>query len=148
AYWIAPVIDSMAVSVADASTTVRTRIIQWYNTGGNEQKWYFDGVYDSAGNHLGFLLRNKNSGQCLDTDLVAADTVFQNVCDPVNRPMQIFNNVPTYNAYGRPMIWRYQNRLTGLWLDLSGASINPGANIDLWYQNFDENQAFFLTQAS
>jgi ricin-type beta-trefoil lectin protein len=148
AYWIAPTPDSMAMSVADASTTPGTRVIQWYNTGGNEQKWYFDGVYDGSGAYLGFLLRNKNSGQCLDTDGAAGDGLFQNYCDPTSRPTQIFNNFPNYDAYGILISWRYQNRQTGLWLDDYGRSLNAGNIIDLWYQNYNDNQDFFLTQTS
>jgi hypothetical protein len=147
-YWIAPTIDSMAVAVADASYTPGTRVLQWYNTGGNEQKWYFDGVYDNTGKYVGFLLRNKNSGQCLDTDSYAGDTLFQNYCDPNGRPQQIFNNFPNYDAYGFIISWRYQNSQTGLWLDVSGDSLNPGTGLDLWYQNWNDNQDFFLTQSS
>lgn len=147
-YWIAPTIDSMAVSVADASGSPGTRVIQWYNTGGNEQKWYFDGVRDSAGAYVGFLLRNKNSGQCLDTGTNAGDTLFQNYCDPNSRPTQIFNNYPNYDAWGFLISWRYQSRQTGLWLDVPGRSLNPGTNIELWYQNYGDNQDFFLTQTS
>ena len=149
-YWIASTIDSMAVSVADASTTVgqSTRIIQWYNTGGDEQKWYFDGVTNSAGQYVGFLLRNKHSGLCMDTDLYAGDALFQNTCDPNSRPTQIFNNHPNYDAFGILISWRYQNLLTGWWLDVSGRSLNPGTIIDLWYQNYNDNQDFFLTQTS
>jgi len=148
AYWIAPTIDSMPMAVADASNSPGARVIQWYNTGGNEQKWYFDGVYNSTGNYLGFLLRNKNSGQCLDTDGVPGDTLFQNYCDPNGRPQQIFNNVADYDYYGYPIDWRYQNSRSGLWLDVNGDSLNPGTGIDLWFQNWNDNQNFFLTQTS
>jgi len=147
-YWIAPTIDSMAVSVADASTAPSTRIIQWYNTGGDEQKWYFDGVYDAYGNYVGFLLRNKHSQQCIDTDTYAGHTLYQNTCDPNSRPTQIFNNFANYDAWGILISWRYQNLRSQLWMDVTGRSLNPGANIVLWYQNYNDNQDFFLTQTS
>ncbi|MFC0435971.1 RICIN domain-containing protein [Kutzneria buriramensis] len=147
AYWIAPTPDSMAMAVADSETWPGAPVIQWYNTGGNEQKWYFDGVYDPYGTYLGFLLRNKNSGLCLDTDGVAGHGLVQQYCDANSHPTEIFNNYPNYDVFGILISWRYQNRQTGLWLDDYGRGLNPGNVIDLWYQNYNDNQDFFLTQA-
>lgn len=147
-YWIAPTPDSMAMSVADASTTAGARVIQWYNTGGNEQKWYFDGVSDASGAYLGFLLRNKNSGLCLNTDGVAGHGLYQDYCNPGQRPTEIFTNSPNYDIYGILISWRYQNTWTGLWLDDYGRSLNAGNIIDLWSQNYNDSQDFFLTQTS
>ena len=45
AHWITAEFSGMNVSVADNSTAAFHRVIQWYNDGGAEQKWYFDAVY-------------------------------------------------------------------------------------------------------
>ncbi|HEU5425380.1 MAG TPA: RICIN domain-containing protein [Actinocrinis sp.] len=147
-YWIASSTDSMPVSVADASYDYYHRVIQWYNTGGDEQKWYFDGVTDqTTGQYVGFLLRNKRSNLCLQTDGYAGDTLFQAPCSPYAFG-QIFNNTPVYDRFGILIYWDYINKQTGLKLDVSGDSLNAGANIDLWYSNDQGNQDFFLTQTS
>jgi hypothetical protein len=145
-YWIAASTDSMPVSVSQASYTPGASVIQWYNTGGDEQKWYFDGVYDQNGNRVGFMLRNKRTGQCLDTSGWAGYTLYQSPC-ALSTYGEIWNNFPNYNIYGNQISWRYQNRDSGLWLDVNGGSISAGASIDTWYQNYGFNQDFFLTQA-
>ncbi|HEV3173655.1 MAG TPA: RICIN domain-containing protein [Actinocrinis sp.] len=147
-YWIAASNSVMPVSVADASYDAGHRVIQWYNTGGDEQKWYFDGVTDeNTGQYLGFLLRNKRSGMCLDTDGVPGDELFQEPCSPYAYG-QIFNNTPNYDVFGIIISWSYSNYDTGLELDVAGVSVSAGANIDLWYPNNQINQNFYLTQTS
>ncbi|WP_042370951.1 RICIN domain-containing protein [Streptacidiphilus neutrinimicus] len=146
-YWIAPVYDSQEIAVADSSGSVGARLIQWYNDGGNEQKWYFDGVYNAQGQYQGFDLRNKNSGMCMDTDGNAGDTLFQTYCNEADTG-QIFTNYANFNEFGVTVSYTFINKETGLALDVSGYSYGEGANLDLWYQNGQANQAFFLTQTS
>lgn len=140
AKWITAEFDGMNVSVADNSTDAFHRVIQWYNDGGAEQKWYFDQVYDSASGFEGYLLRNQNSGQCLSTDGGAGDTVFQEACNPA-----LTTEWFTIGTSGTDN--RIFNRYTGLYLDVSGFSYAAGANMDLWYWNGGDNQWFWITNA-
>lgn len=138
AHWITPEYDGMNVSVADSSTTAFHRVIQWYNDGGSEQKWYFDSVYDGDGGFEGYLLRNENSGQCLSTDGGAGTELFQEACNP-GLTTEWFDR-----GGDSPDNWFY-NRYTGLYLDVSGYSYAAGANMDLWYWNNGDNQWFYVT---
>jgi len=142
-YWIAAWSDSMPISVADASYEDGHRIIQWWNTGGDEQKWYFDSVYFNN-KYLGFMLRNKRSNLCIKSNGVAGGTAIQTACRPDDNN-QIFTRGPVYDTAGILLAWTYTNLATGLRLDVEGNSTSGGANIDLWYPNGDYNQAFFLT---
>ncbi len=140
AKWIAAEHDGMNVSVADGSGDLYHRVIQWYNNGGAEQKWYFDEVYDSNSGFEGYLLRNQNSGLCLSTDGYAGDTLFQDWCNAGNT--REWFTVGTSGADNQIF-----NRSTGLYLDVSGYSYAAGANIDLWYSNGGSNQYFWITNA-
>jgi Ricin-type beta-trefoil lectin domain-like len=146
-YWIAASNTGMPISVADAATWSGARIIQWYNDGGAEQEWYFDNITNSDDEYVGFLLRNVNSGLCIDTDGNAGDTLVQASCNPADNG-QIFNDQFYQDALGFPEGWGFTNLGTGLELDVSGASTSEGANIDLWYTNYGINQRFTVTQAS
>lgn len=138
AHWITAEFDGMNVAVADNGTDNYHRVVQWYNDGGAEQKWYFDQVYDSTSGFEGDLLRNENSGLCLSTDGNAGDTVFQVTCDPAN-------NTEWFDRYTSGTDNNFFNRATGLYLDVSGFSYTAGANIDLWYGNNGDNQWFWVT---
>ncbi len=140
AHWITAEFDGMNVAVADNSTDPYHRIIQWYNDGGAEQKWYFDSVYDASYGFEGYLLRNANSGLCLSTDGYAGDTVYQVTCDPTNTAEWFWRETSGTDN-------RFDNRSTGLYLDVSGYSYAAGANMDLWYWNGGENQWFWVTNA-
>ncbi|MBS2966525.1 RICIN domain-containing protein [Actinocrinis puniceicyclus] len=140
AKWITAEHDGMNVAVADNGTDAGHRVVQWYNDGGAEQKWYFDQVYDSTSGFEGYLLRNQNSGLCLSTDGNAGDTLFQDYCNPANGAEWF--TVGTSGADNRIF-----NRYTGLYLDVSGYSYAAGANMDLWYWNGDSNQWFWIDNA-
>ena len=116
--------------------------IQWYNDGAGEQKWYFDNVSDQNGGSEGVMLRNENSGLCLVTDGTAGDQVYQWPCNPAT-PGELFWH---YGLIGSDNY--FQNRMTGLYLDVSGYSYGAGANIDLWYSNNQPNQDFWVTNVS
>lgn len=138
AHWITAEFDGMNVSVADGGTDDYHRIIQWYNDGGAEQKWYFDQVYDATGGFEGYLLRNENSGLCMSTDGNAGDTLFQVTCDPGNMAEWFDRGISGTDN-------NFFNRSTGLYLDVSGFSYSAGANMDLWYWNGGDNQWFWVS---
>ena len=146
-YWIAASNSGMPIAVSGAANWAGAPIIQWYNTGGDEQKWYFDYVTDTNDDHIGFMLRNKNSGLCIDTDGNVGDTLVQTTCNQYDRG-QIWNDEFDLDALGFPEGWDFTNLGTGLQLDVSGASTSAGANVDLWYSNGGVNQHFTVTQTS
>jgi ricin-type beta-trefoil lectin protein len=146
AYWISPAYDSQEIAVAGGDTSVGGRLIQWYNDGGDEQKWYFDSVYNSSGYLVGYLLRNKNSGMCMDTDGIAGDELFQTYCNEDDTG-QIFTS-KLNDSYFHVVTYTYINVETGLALDVSGFSYGEGANIDLWYPNGVGNQDFNVAATS
>lgn len=141
AKWITAEYDGMNVAVAEGSTAPGARVIQWYNDGGAEQKWYFDAVYDSSAGFEGYLIRNENSGLCLSTDGWAGDTMTQQPCSPANTYEWMADE-----AWGTDH--QFYDRQTTLYMDVSGYSYSAGANIDLWYGNGNDNQYFWVTNTS
>lgn len=139
AYWITAGYDGMNVAVADGSIGAGARIIQWYNDGGTEQKWYFDTVGNN-GNFVGYLIRNENSGLCMDTDGYAGDPLVQTNCN-VNDEGQIFTG-------GFSETSSYRDSGNSLYMDVQGFSYGAGANVDLWYGNGQPNQNFIQTAVS
>ncbi|GAB3147345.1 RICIN domain-containing protein [Amycolatopsis sp. NPDC004378] len=139
AYWITAGYDGLNVAVAGGSTGAGTRIIQWYNDGAAEQKWFFDTV-SNAGTFVGYLIRNENSGLCIDTDGNAGDAVVQTNCT-ANDEGQIFTG-------GFSSAASYRDKGNGLYLDVQGFSYGAGANVDLWYGNGQPNQNFIQTPVS
>jgi len=141
AKWITAEYDGMNVAVAGGSTSVGARVIQWYNDGGSEQKWYFDAVYDGSSGFEGYLIRNENSGLCLSTDGIAGDRMTQEPCNP-----QLYPEWFAIDSWGTDN--QFYNRQTGLYMDVSGYSYTAGANVDLWYSNGGDNQWFWITDTS
>lgn len=134
--------DSMVVAVSGAATSVGAPVIQWYNTGGSEQHWYFDTIEDSSNTPYPYeqystvyLLRNANSGLCLDTDGRAGDQLFQATCD-ANDYGQWFGQ--SNNWWGST----FYDIGSQLYLDVSGNSYGAGAAIDEWTWNGNGNQVF------
>lgn len=142
AYWITAGYDALNVSVAGGSTSVGTRIIQWPNDGGAEQKWFFDGVYDN-GRLQGYMLRNDNSGLCIWTDDQAGDALLQGSCTP-NTVQDIFEQ-RTPSAVDN---YFTEDGYPDLALDVSGGNGNWGTNIDGWYSTSSYNQDFYVTPTS
>lgn len=142
AHWITAAYDGMNVAVADGATYWGAPVIQWYNTGGTEQKWYFDQVYDQNGSLQGYMLRNEHSNLCLVTDGTAGDQLYQWPCNPA-----IAGEVFWYGSasYVNTEVYFYDS---GLLLDVSGYSYGAGADIDLWYDNGGGNQFFWITDVS
>jgi hypothetical protein len=142
AHWITASYDGMNLAVANNATWAGAPVIQWYNDGGTEQKWYFDQVYDTSGGFQGYMLRNENSGMCLLEDGIAGDWLYQEPCDQ-NNAAELFWH---YGAAGTDN--HFQARNGGLYVDVSGYSYGAGANIDGWYQNGGANQNFWVTNVS
>lgn len=136
--------DSLVVAVSGAANWAGAPVIQWYNTGGSEQHWYFDTVEDSSNTPYPYeqystvyLLRNANSGLCLDTDGNAGDQLVQTTCN-ANDYGQWFG-VSTY-WWGST----FYDIGSTLYLDVSGNSYGAGAAIDEWYWNGNGNQIFTI----
>lgn len=142
AHWITASYDGLNVAVADGSTAAGTQLIQWYNDGAAEQKWYFDQVYDSVGGFMGYELRNENSGMCLFNDGIAGDWMYQEPCDPNNAAEYFWH----FGSAGSDN-W-FEGRLGSLFVDVSGYGWGAGSNIDGWYQNNQANQDFWVTNVS
>jgi hypothetical protein len=136
-YWIVPTYDLLNVAVSQGSYSVGAQIIQWYNDGGSEQKWVFGDVF-WGGQFIGYEIKNVNSGLCLETSGSAGATLYQNECYP-NDLGEVY--AVTQNDAGADL---FQNVGTGLYLDVSGYSWGAGAQMDLWYNNGQPNQQFFL----
>jgi hypothetical protein len=146
AYWLNEVNDSMEVAVANSATYAGAPIIQWYNDGGNEQKWYFDVVEDSSntpypyeGFNTVYELRNANSNLCLDTDGTAGDQLVQTTCNPQDYGQWFGQDNTQYGA-------EFYDIGSGLYLDVSGNSYGAGAAVDEWYWNGNGNQLFYVIQ--
>jgi hypothetical protein len=143
AYWISPAYNGLELAVADGSTTDGTRVIQWPNDGGAEQKWFFDPVYDN-GSLLGYMIRNDNSGLCMWTDDQAGDDIYQGICTP-----DTVQDVFTWSSPDGGLDNYFREAGSpSLNLDISGASYNWGADLDGWYHNGNINQDFTVTPTS
>jgi hypothetical protein len=142
AHWITASYDGMNVAVANSATYWGAPVIQWYNTGGTEQKWYFDRVYDQNGTFQGYLLRNEHSNLCLGTDGTAGHQLYQWPCNPA-----ISAELFWYGPWS-PVSTQVYFYNSGMFLDVSGYSYGAGAAIDLWYDNGGSNQYFWITNVS
>ena len=140
-YFIDAVSDSLVVAVSQARSDSGAPIIQWYNTGGTEQKWYVDQAYDSTGLFQGFMFRNANSGQCITFDGTDGDTLTQQICNPTNG-YQRWSANPGYDGANI-----FTNAMGGYAMDVYGNSWGAGANIDAHWLNSTMNQNFWLLQA-
>jgi Ricin-type beta-trefoil lectin domain-like len=120
------------LDVSGASQSPGTQVIQWSLTGGANQKWDFQHLPD--GNQQ---IINANSGQCLTTDGVAGDGVYQFPCvGALSQEWRTDLRIADGNVYGIQSAW------SGLYLDVYGASSSQGAVIDTWYWNGGDNQYF------
>ncbi len=142
AHWITASYDGMNIAVSGGATWAGAPVIQWYNDGGTEQKWYFDQVYDANGGYMGVELRNENSGMCLYDDSVAGDWLFQEPCNPDDSAEFFWH----YGYAGTDN--HFQARRDSLYVDVAGYSYGAGANIDAWYGNGQSNQDFWVSNVS
>ncbi len=128
--------DWLDVGIRGGSTTAGTDAIQWWADGGAEQQWATDGYANWPSGVFDFV--NENSGMCLTTDGVAGDPLTQQPCSS-NDVFQQWESTEEYFQGG----WFLTNPITGLNMDVQGASYWGGAEIDAWYPNGQQNQVFW-----
>ena len=122
----------LLLDVNGASTAPAAGVIDWYANGGANQAWTFI----PFGNDT-YEIQNVNSQLCLTTDGVAGDGVYQLQC--VGGAQQKWVTALSPSAFGAYPI---RNLYSGLYLDVSGNTAWPGATIDTWYWNGQNNQYF------
>lgn len=122
----------LLLDVNGGSTSPGTGVIDWYANGGANQVWTFI----PFGNNV-YEIQNENSGQCLTTDGVAGDQVYQLQCaGGTDQLWQTGLNPSTASA------WTIDDPYTGLYLDVNSDSPWAGTSIDTWYYNGGANQYF------
>ena len=126
----------LQLDVAGASTAPGAPVIDWFSNGGANQSWTFSQHGTDNGTPV-YEIVNQNSGQCLTTDGVAADQVYQLQC--TGSPIQLWATGLTGQDLSDRTI---RNESSGLYLDVNGNSPWPGTAIDTWYYNGDSNQGF------
>lgn len=122
----------LLLDVNGASQSPGAGVIDWYANGGQNQSWTFISFGNSN-----YEIQNVNSGQCLTTDGVAGDSVYQLQC--TGSLPQLWHTALTPSGAGAYAI---QNDWSYLFLDVNNASPWAGTTIDTWYWNGGENQYF------
>ncbi|TWP37294.1 RICIN domain-containing protein [Leekyejoonella antrihumi] len=123
----------LQLDVSGASTAPGAPVIDWWSNGGANQAWSF---IDAGGGS--YEIVNQNSGQCLTTDGVAGDQLYQYPC--WGGWSQLWNTGLNPGDLGA--VATMSNPETGLDVDVDGNSPWPGAAIDAWYPNGGANQSF------
>jgi Ricin-type beta-trefoil lectin domain-like len=125
----------LQLDVGGASTSPGAGVIDWWTNGGANQAWTFTRI---TGNANTFEIINQNSGQCLTTDGVAGDQVYQEPCDQGTAQEWITGLRPaTFSS-----AYAIESAYSGLYLDVNGDSPWPDTSIDTWYWNGGYNQYF------
>ncbi|GAA0906259.1 RICIN domain-containing protein [Virgisporangium aurantiacum] len=127
----------LTVEVRGASTAAGAEIDQYLLNAGNHQEWKLE----AKGNYV--WIKNVNSGLCLASDGVAGHTAFQWYCNDTDYHLQWATGL----VAGNGVAYTIQNRASGLYLDVRGASGASGADIITWYGNGARNQLFYATGA-
>lgn len=128
----------LQLDVRGASQSPGAPVIDWWTNWGANQGWDWqlvdpiDGIY---------IIQNQNSGQCLTTDGIAGDQVYQEPCN-YSEYQEWYTNLPTDYDYSVASSDPIKNVASGLYLDVNGDSPWPGASIDTWYYNGNSNQYF------
>jgi len=99
----------LMLDVSGASQSPYAPVIQLWNNGGPYQRWDFHPMPDGSQEII-----NNNSGQCLTTDGVAGDPVYQYPCNGyINQ--EWFTNF----WVGTPYAYAIKNAWSGLFLDVA-----------------------------
>jgi Ricin-type beta-trefoil lectin domain-like len=114
-------------------------LIDWTYNGGANQFWTFQRVPGTIESNL-FYIINQNSDECLTTDGIPGDQVFQEPCGSWSNAAQEWITGLRPNTI--PLYYSIQSVYSGLYLDVYGNSSWPGAFIDTWYWNGGYNQYF------
>jgi hypothetical protein len=120
------------LDVEGASTANGARIVQWYQTGAQNQKfkvWHYDSQPDAS------YIESVWSGKVLSVNsYVAGAPVLQ--WDNTGATAQQWQSIPVTGGA------KYRNLATGLYLDISGDSRAAGARLVQWYGSGGGNQVF------
>jgi len=123
----------LLLDVSGGSTQPGAPVIDWWADGGANQEWTFSP--DGGANTYEII--NVNSGQCLTTDGVAGDQLYQLPCS--GSQIQQWRTGLSLSDQNTSTI---ENVYSGLYVDVSGNSPWPGAAIDTWPYDGGENQYF------
>jgi Ricin-type beta-trefoil lectin domain-like len=139
----------LVLDVSGASTSPGAPVINYWDKSGfsTDANQYWT-VYPFFGYQWYYYIVNQNSGQCLTSDGVAGDQVYQWPC--VGSPYQQWTRNeydvgPSGPDFGSRLADTWQSVASGLYLDVSQDSPWPGAAIDTWYWNGGANQYFYET---
>jgi hypothetical protein len=122
----------LMLDVGGASTEPGAGVITWWANYGANQEWQVEQIGPTEE-----MFRNVNSNQCLTTDGIAGDQVYQEPCD-YQSPAQHWITSLTEGSENETI----QSELSGLYLDVYGDSPWPDAIVDTWYGNGGANQYF------
>ncbi|MDT3443340.1 MULTISPECIES: RICIN domain-containing protein [unclassified Pseudofrankia] len=128
-YQFKSVRSGLTLDVNGGSTAPGAQVIQWSSNGGDNQRW----ALFLTGNQGQVV--NKKSGLCLNFDGVVGHTLTQEPCDGRFTELWQFQVA----ADGT---FQLRNYWSGLYADVYGDSLWPGAPIDGWYGNGALNQQF------
>jgi hypothetical protein len=127
--------------VSNASTADGAPLLQWTWNGGHNQQWF---VLPTDSGYAELV--NRNSGKCLAApDFVAGHQLIQVPCTGNPSQQWYLGVYPGQSLTGQTKT--VQNRSTGLFADVAGASTNAGAAIDQWYYNGNWNQQWYFGPA-
>ena len=140
--YISSVSSGMLLDVQYGSQSPGALVVQWPLDYGANQLWDFQPDYAAGDFAFGYII-NVNSGQCLSTDGVQGDPVFQSPCQGADWQRWAII-APTSGPYH--IVSRYDRNSN---LDVYQGSQAPGAVIDLWEDTVgvtptDANQLFNL----
>jgi len=125
------------LDVSGGSTEPGAPVIDWWANGGANQAWIFQSSLYYAPNT--YEIVNQNSGQCLTTDGVAGDQLYQWPCTPWSHNQVWVSDIRGFSDGQGHAI---SNPAFGLVVDVYGNTSWPGAAIDAWYPNGGQNQYF------
>ena len=147
-----------ALDVSGASTQQYARVIDWWSSGAANQQWEFVPLGYDAPQAAGapvYEIVNQNSGQCLTTDGIPGDQLYQSYCfglipgQPVPLNQAWATNLISQNgedfAYSpitSALPLARSNDYDGLCIDVYGHNALPGVWIDAYYCNGQDNQEF------
>lgn len=135
------------LDLAGASTQPGAPVIAWWQDGGANQKWIFQSLgFEVDGGNV-YEIINQNSSQCLTTNGVAGDQLYQSPCRFQARGHQVDAEQAWVtkldpNEPGLPYSIQSYASL-GLCVDVNGGSPFAGAAIDAYSCNGQGNQAFY-----
>jgi Ricin-type beta-trefoil lectin domain-like len=134
--YISSVSSGMLLDVQYGSQAPGALVVQWPNDYGANQLWDFLPL--GATNPWGYII-NVNSGQCISTDGILGDPVFQSPCQ--GAAWQRWEIVRDGGSSPYHIISYYNSNSS---LDVYQGSDSPGAVIDLWPTGTNANQQFYL----